>query len=71
MSLLQEIGPQCSPSVGAPQVTIKLAKCWQRVTIKRFKILMIGFYQQSREITRFIQNMQREYKIPIRLDHTH
>ena len=40
MSLLQEIGPQCSPSVGAPQVTIKLATCWQKVTIKRFQRLV-------------------------------
>ena len=36
MALLQEIGPQCSPNVGAPQVTIKLANCWLEVTINRF-----------------------------------
>ena len=37
MSLLQKIGPQRSPSVGVPQVTIKLANCWLKVTIKRFE----------------------------------
>ena len=47
MSLLQEIGPQCSPSVGAPQVTIKLAKCWQRVTIKRFQRLVERSFEEN------------------------
>ena len=47
MSLLQEIGPQCSPSVGAPQVTIKLAKCWQRVTIKRFQRLVEQIFEEN------------------------
>ena len=47
MSLLQEISPQCSPSVGAPQVTIKLAKCWQRVTIKRFQRLVEQIFEEN------------------------
>ena len=47
MSLLQEIGPQCSPSVGLPQVTIKLAKCWQRVTIKRFQRLVEQIFKEN------------------------
>ena len=47
MSLLQEIGPQCSPSVGAPQVTIKLANCWLKVTIKRFQKLAEQIYEEN------------------------
>ena len=47
MSLLQEIGPQCSPSVGVPQVTIKLAKCWQPVTIKRFQRLVEQIFKEN------------------------
>ena len=47
MSLLQEIGPQCLPSVGVPQVTIKLAKCWQRVTIKRFQRLVEQIFEEN------------------------
>ena len=47
MFLLQEIGPQCSPSVGAPQVTIKLAKCWQSVTIKRFQRLVEQIFEEN------------------------
>ena len=38
MALLKEIGPQYSaPSVEAPQVTIKLTKCYLPVTMKRFQ----------------------------------
>ena len=47
MSLLQEISPQCSPSVGLPQVTIKLAKCWQSVTIKRFQRLVEQIFEEN------------------------
>ena len=47
MSLLQEIGPQCSPSVGAPQVTIKLTRCWQPVTIKRFQRLVEQIFEEN------------------------
>ena len=47
MALLKEIGPQCSPSVGAPQVTIKLAKCWQSVTIKRFERFVKQIFEES------------------------
>ena len=47
MSLLQEIDPQCSPSVGAPQVTIKLTRCWQPVTIKRFQRLVEQIFEEN------------------------
>ena len=47
MALLQEIGPQCSPSVGAPQVTIKLTRCWQPVTIKRFQRLVEQIFEEN------------------------
>ena len=47
MALLQEIGPQCSPSVGAPQVTIKLTRCWQPVTIKRFQRLVEQIFDEN------------------------
>ena len=40
LALLKEIGPQCSPNTEAPRVTIKLAACWQKVTIKRFQKLV-------------------------------
>ena len=33
------------------------------------EILLIGFYQQSREMAQFISNMYREYNIPIRSVH--
>ena len=47
MSLLQEIGPQCSPSVGGPRVTIKLATCWQNVTINRFQRLVEQIFAEN------------------------
>ena len=48
MALLKELGPQCSPSiVGAPQVTIKLSKCWLKVTIKRFQRLVEHIFKEN------------------------
>ena len=47
MDLLKEIEPQSSPSAGAPQVIIKLAKCWQRVTIKRFQRLVEHIFEEN------------------------
>ena len=47
MSLLQEVGPQCSPSMEAPQLTIKLATCWQKVTIKRFQKLVEQIFEEN------------------------
>ena len=47
MDLLKEIEPQSSPSAGAPQVIIKLAKCWQQVTIKRFRILVEHIFEEN------------------------
>ena len=47
MALLKEIEPQSSPSAGAPQVIIKLAKCWQRVTIKRFQRLVEHIFEEN------------------------
>ena len=48
MSLLQEIGPQCSPScVEAPRVTIKLDRCWLPVTIKRFQRLVEQIFKEN------------------------
>ena len=42
----------CSPALGAPQVIIKLAKCWQRVTIKRFQRLVEQIFEEnSRSLT--------------------
>ena len=46
MSLLHEIGPQCSPSVGAPQVTIKLTNCWLKVTIKCFERFVEQIFEE-------------------------
>ena len=47
MDLLKEIEPQSSPSAGAPQVIIKLAKCWERVTIRRFERLVKQIFEEN------------------------
>ena len=47
MALLKEIEPQSSPSAGAPQVIIKLAKCWQSVTIRRFERLVKHIFEEN------------------------
>ena len=47
MALLREIGPQCSPSVGAPQVIIKLANCWVEVTINRFHKFVEQIFEEN------------------------
>ena len=47
MSLLQEICPQLSPSIGAPQVTIKLAKCWHNPTIERFQRFVKQIFKEN------------------------
>ena len=47
MDLLKEIEPQSSHNAGAPQVIIKLAKCWQRVTIKRFQRLVEHIFEEN------------------------
>ena len=48
MALLEELGPQFSaPSVEAPQVTIKLTRCYQPVTIKRFQILVQQIFKEN------------------------
>ena len=48
MALLEEIGPQFSaPSVEAPQVTIKLTRCYQPVTIRRFQRLVEQIFEEN------------------------
>ena len=47
MALLEELGPQYSPSVEAPQVTIKLTRCYQPVTIKRFQKLVEQIFEEN------------------------
>jgi len=49
---------------GAPLLQHHIEACTKLPEVR--EILLIGFYQQSREMTRFIQDMQREYSIPIR-----
>ena len=47
MSLLQEICPQLSPNIGAPQVTIKLAECWHDPTIERFQRFVKQIFKEK------------------------
>ena len=47
MALLEEIGPQCSPSIEAPQVTIKMTKCYQAVTIERFQKFVEQIFEEN------------------------
>ena len=47
MALLKEIGPQYSLGVEAPQVTIKLTRCYQPVTVKRFQILVQQIFEEN------------------------
>ena len=47
LDLLKEIEPQSSPSAGAPQVIIKLAGCWQQVTISRFERLVKHIFKEN------------------------
>ena len=47
MALLKEIGPQYSLGVEAPQVIIKLTRCYQPVTVKRFLILVQQIFEEN------------------------
>ena len=47
MALLKELGPQYSLGVEAPQVTIKLTRCYQPVTIRRFQILVQQIFKEN------------------------
>ena len=48
MVLLQEISPQCSPSVGAPQIIIKLTNCWvPEVTNIRFRKFVEQIFEEN------------------------
>ena len=47
LAVLEELGPQCSLGVEVPQVTIKLTRCYQPVTIKRFQKFVQQIFEEN------------------------
>ena len=47
LAVLEELGPQCSLGVEAPQVTIKLTRCYQPVTMKRFQKFVEQIFEEN------------------------
>ena len=59
-----EVPKPLFPVAGSPMIQHHIEACKKLSCIK--EILVIGFYQQNKELVRFFQTMQREYGIPIR-----
>ena len=47
LDLLEELGPQCSLGIEAPQVTIKLTRCYRPVTIRRFQKFVEQIFEEN------------------------
>lgn len=52
------------PIAGVPLLQHHIEACSKLEDIK--EIILLGMYQQSRDMTRFIQDMQQMFNIPIR-----
>lgn len=59
-----EVPQPLFPIAGSPMIQHHVEACTKLSLIK--EILVIGFYQQSRELTRFLSDIQKDYGIPIR-----